>query len=516
LSDSSSASARTGVLVLGMHRSGTSALTRIVNLLGLPLGGPLMPPHPGNNETGFWELAPAVAIDQRLLDLAGVEWDSPGSLPAAWLERVPQSLFDEAIALTAANFADVPAFAIKDPRICRLWPFWLRVFAAAGVRPVAVHLIRSPAEVAASLMQRDRISAERCAALWIAHTLEAEAMPGDRLLLRYDRLLADPQAASRNLIEWLAQEDVPAQPADAEISAFLQPALRHHRDLSRLNGEMGALAEQLYAALCGVAGTRDPLETAYRAGIESRFSEWLRSRARWHAPDAADPAAVPARWGALRALLFRLGMHAPAIRHVAHHDLAVEDAVTYHATGVDPWFTLLPDGLTPPWRWPRGWYAVELEGAWSEAPLAPKLYVDYGSGFSEDTAIELVDDAGIGAPVFVKVHHEIAEIRIDPVDRPLRFRLAAVHLRRVPALLMAWRFAIALVSRRRSPGGLEGGALRLLYQRWRAEGLAGLLPLLERDIDIGGRVYGWRPLDAMVPPPAADSRALSPPGRSVS
>jgi hypothetical protein len=177
---------------------------------------------------------------------------------------------------------------------------------------------------------------------------------------------------------------------------------------------------------------------------------------------------------------------------------------------------LLPDGLTPPWRWPRGWYAVELEGAWSEAPLAPKLYVDHGDGFSEDTAIELSNDAGIGAPVFVQFRREIAEIRIDPVDRPLRFRLAAVHLRRVPALLMAWRFAVALGSRLRSPGGVENGALRRLHQRWHAEGLAGLMPLLERDIDISGRVYGWRPLDATVPAPADDSRALSPPGRSVS
>jgi len=45
------------VLILGMHRSGTSAAARAVNLLGVDLGAPLLPPR-DDNPVGCWELAP--------------------------------------------------------------------------------------------------------------------------------------------------------------------------------------------------------------------------------------------------------------------------------------------------------------------------------------------------------------------------------------------------------------------------------------------------------------------------
>jgi hypothetical protein len=43
------------ILVAGMHRSGTSALTRAINLAGVPLPNDLKGASP-NNQDGFWEL----------------------------------------------------------------------------------------------------------------------------------------------------------------------------------------------------------------------------------------------------------------------------------------------------------------------------------------------------------------------------------------------------------------------------------------------------------------------------
>ena len=64
----------TAILILGMHRSGTSALTRVLNLCGVDLGTRLIPPAAGNNENGFWEHVDAVDMHERLLLQLGRSW----------------------------------------------------------------------------------------------------------------------------------------------------------------------------------------------------------------------------------------------------------------------------------------------------------------------------------------------------------------------------------------------------------------------------------------------------------
>jgi hypothetical protein len=63
------------LLVLGMHRSGSSALAGALELLGVPLGGPLMPPA-RDNERGFFELAGWSRHDE-LLEALGGSWSHP-------------------------------------------------------------------------------------------------------------------------------------------------------------------------------------------------------------------------------------------------------------------------------------------------------------------------------------------------------------------------------------------------------------------------------------------------------
>src|SRR5947208_15190308 len=90
----SSASQRTCVLVLGMHRSGTSSFTRVLNLLGLALGGPLLPPTDDNNAMGFWELQELVAINEEILDILEIPWDSYEPLTDGWMNFLPPQVLD--------------------------------------------------------------------------------------------------------------------------------------------------------------------------------------------------------------------------------------------------------------------------------------------------------------------------------------------------------------------------------------------------------------------------------------
>src|SRR5204862_3614262 len=94
------------ILVLGMHRSGTSAVTRVLNLLGADLGRRLMPPMPDNNETGFWENLDAVDIDERLLTGIGRSWHDVRDMPASWLQSAAAAEAGVAIkGLIQAEFA---------------------------------------------------------------------------------------------------------------------------------------------------------------------------------------------------------------------------------------------------------------------------------------------------------------------------------------------------------------------------------------------------------------------------
>ena len=67
---------RRALLVMGMHRSGTSALARVLSLRGAELPAHLMPPNHGN-ASGYWEPAPIVAINDEMLEYFGSAWDDP-------------------------------------------------------------------------------------------------------------------------------------------------------------------------------------------------------------------------------------------------------------------------------------------------------------------------------------------------------------------------------------------------------------------------------------------------------
>ena len=74
----------TAILVAGMHRSGTSALTGALNVLGISLGQHLLAPGE-DNPKGYWEHQSAVEIHERLLTALERRWDDVRPLPAGWL-----------------------------------------------------------------------------------------------------------------------------------------------------------------------------------------------------------------------------------------------------------------------------------------------------------------------------------------------------------------------------------------------------------------------------------------------
>src|SRR5580692_5095072 len=156
-------------MVLGMHRSGTSALTRLLALRGATLPEDMI--RPGvDNEIGFWEPRQIVAIHDEILQSAGSSWDDVAALPHAWFSSDVASRFRQRLGVALdRTFGDAPLFALKDPRLCLLLPLWLSLLDERGIAPLPVISVRNPLEVAASLGRRDSFSESKSLLLWLKY-----------------------------------------------------------------------------------------------------------------------------------------------------------------------------------------------------------------------------------------------------------------------------------------------------------------------------------------------------------
>lgn len=220
------------ILVLGMHRSGTSAATRVLGLLGADLGTDLLAPAEDNIK-GFWEHKDVVDIHEKLLAELGCSWEDVRSLPKGW-ERSEgaRKAFDALAAVLSRDFSESRLWAVKDPRLCRLLPLWLPLANVLNVRFHALHVSRHPDEVAASLQARNGMHIEHARFLWMQHSVEANlASRGlPRALLPFEALLSDwkrsMSAVSTELgLTWPVNMEVEAQAVDE----FLSPMERHHK-----------------------------------------------------------------------------------------------------------------------------------------------------------------------------------------------------------------------------------------------------------------------------------------------
>lgn len=238
------------VIVLGMHRSGTSAVAGALGVLGVNLGERLVQAQ-ADNPKGYWEHADAVRLHERLFAALGSAWEDPRELPAGWTQTAPaRDAAEAAAALIAGQFADGRLWALKDPRQCRLLPIWRDAFAAHDARPAFLFVLRDPDEVAASLRARDGIGAEHAALLWLRHVFEAEGDSADapRVLLDYARLLADPVAALTAAgtelgVRWPRSPEA----CRAALGGFVDAGLRHQQGATPSAGPAARLARVTFA-----------------------------------------------------------------------------------------------------------------------------------------------------------------------------------------------------------------------------------------------------------------------------
>lgn len=215
------------IIVAGMHRSGTSAVTGAIEQLGVKLGDNLAGPQEGINDKGYKEDLNVIALHEEML------W----SIPAAWDDIIPfesgqveaskqykQKLAD----ILTEYFKDSDLCAVKDPRICLFIPFWIEVCREQDIEIVFVIPSRDPTAVAKSLHKRDAMQIDRALMLWRRYMLAAERDTREhkRIFASYEAFIQDPEPLLMQIVDLVGRDYFGSLDGLlAKARAFVTPSL---------------------------------------------------------------------------------------------------------------------------------------------------------------------------------------------------------------------------------------------------------------------------------------------------
>lgn len=278
------------VLIVGMHRSGSSVLTRSLSLCGGALPIEMLPPNRWN-PTGYWEPLRAMEIDEMFLRACGSSWhDVSLRLQTHPPERMIQCDYVTLIGqLLRRDFETDGPLLVKEPRVTMLLPYWVSAAVRLGHAVKIVHVLRHPAEVASSLAERDGLELDHSLALWLKYNLigERDGRALRRTFVSYDELLDDWRPALARCASELDLELTVDDVAQAKVAAFVSGALCHHRDTSTLasasDPRLAQWASAAYEALLTASleadvgsSALDDIFAAYSEGQNSRPSGGAR------------------------------------------------------------------------------------------------------------------------------------------------------------------------------------------------------------------------------------------------
>lgn len=213
------------VCILGMHRSGTSAMARLVNLLGVDLGPEsAMDPAKADNPTGFWENLAFRELNDRLLEHFGGSWREPPTFDPGWELRCDLKVLRKEAGELIERFKGASAWGWKDPRTALTLPFWRGLVPSLRV----VICMRNPLSVAASLADRNAVPTPQAVRLWRRYTMSAlcESQAARRVVVHYEDLLKDWEKVLSTVASCL---DLKGMAAPEQIRATAREFLR--RDL---------------------------------------------------------------------------------------------------------------------------------------------------------------------------------------------------------------------------------------------------------------------------------------------
>jgi hypothetical protein len=223
------------IMVLGMHRSGTSLCSHMLSALGVDMAdrlGPFGPPSP-DNARGHWERWEIVGLHDRVLELLNRRYFDPThdlGLPVAWwADPAIVEVRRDIVAFLRERMGDT-LFGFKDPRTIRLLPLWHQMISELKLTPKFIFCLRNPAQVARSLQSRDGLAAEIGEARWFAYVVDffRYRRGAEFCLVEYETWFDNPAENINKLCTFL-ELDWQQSEADLDVlvSGIIDGQLRH-------------------------------------------------------------------------------------------------------------------------------------------------------------------------------------------------------------------------------------------------------------------------------------------------
>ncbi len=209
------------IIILGMHRSGTSALSGILHDNGIFFGKTLMPPA-FDNAKGFFENERILNINESIFRILGRQWHDTRPMPDDWLlESEILMLLKKAKELVEDEFSSARFIAIKDPRLCLLLPFWRKVLESHGYQIKVIVLMRSISAIRQSLARRNHFNMAKTDMLAALHLLHAfkTSMDLNPTVLHFEKILKGNVEELNELASIIGLSDQPLR------MEFLSPSL---------------------------------------------------------------------------------------------------------------------------------------------------------------------------------------------------------------------------------------------------------------------------------------------------
>jgi len=249
------------VCILGSSRSGTSLVTRALNVCGLYLGPAedLAGAHEHSNPAGYWENLPIQRFNEELLQYLGGSWSVVPDVAPGWASRADLESFRVRARALVARLAERAPWGWKDPRNSLTLSLWQEILPELKV----VVCVRNPVEAASSIRKAVLRSGVDAPVAQLSYGLELwgryqerirrDVQPGRYVVTHYESWFSDPRAELARVASWVGLRPRPEEVDEAV--AGIDPALRRNIADRKTSGtDLSPALRSLYDVMCGEAG----------------------------------------------------------------------------------------------------------------------------------------------------------------------------------------------------------------------------------------------------------------------
>lgn len=216
------------IVVLGMHRSGTSLIAKGLDALGVYLGEKFVPTR-SDNPKGFWENERIVELNNNILSYLGINLFGTKLISESEIKAIPDEYYSKAISIIN-SLQTKNVFGFKDPRTARLILFWIKVFQSLNLNVKYIIVIRNPTSVAYSLNKRDNLHLIHSKLLWLIHVLPSlyYILDEEKIIIDYDDFLESPFYFLNEISEFIFSKTIANEQTHFYINSFVDSSLRHN------------------------------------------------------------------------------------------------------------------------------------------------------------------------------------------------------------------------------------------------------------------------------------------------